>query len=94
MLMKINHGLVSIVAVILLAVRVGSSSGQSPKLEDLRVSFASFGVIYYPYFVAKELGYYRDEGLNVEVIAMPGGLATQALAGAEDEQVKLKCAKE
>ena len=74
--MKIDHSLVSIVAVILLAVRVGSSSGQSAKLEDLRVSFASFGVLYYPHFVVQELGYYRDEGLNVEDIAMPCGLAT------------------
>lgn len=57
--------------------------GQSAKLEDLRVSFASFGVIYYPHFIAKELGYYRDEGLNVEVIAMPGGLATQALVAGD-----------
>ena len=85
--MKIDHSLVSIVAVILLAVRVGSSSGQSLKIQDLRVSFASFGVIYYPHFVAKELGYYRDQGLNVEVIAKPGGLATLALvAGAQASQ--------
>jgi len=56
---------------------------QIPKLEDLRVSFASFGVIYYPHFVAKELGYYRDEGLNFDVIAMPGGLATKALVSGD-----------
>jgi len=59
------------------------SVGQSAKLENLRVSFASFGVIYYPHFVAKELGFYRDEGLDVEVIAMPGGLATQALVAGD-----------
>jgi NitT/TauT family transport system substrate-binding protein len=59
------------------------SHGQSAKLENLRVSFASFGVIYYPHFVAKELGFYRDEGLDVEVIAMPGGLATQALVAGD-----------
>jgi NitT/TauT family transport system substrate-binding protein len=52
---------------------------QGPKLEDLRVSFASFGVIYYPHFIARELGFYRDEGFNVDWIAMPGGLATKAL---------------
>lgn len=56
---------------------------QTGKLQDLRVSFASFGVIYYPHFLAQELGYYRDEGLNVEMIAMPGGLATQALVAGD-----------
>lgn len=58
-------------------------SAQTTKVEGLRVSFASFGVIYYPHFIAKELGYYRDEGLDVEVIAMPGGLATQALVAGD-----------
>ena len=92
--MKSKPGRLNIFLVFVLAVRAAPCAAQSPKLEDLRVSFASFGVIYYPHFVAKELGYYRDEGLNVEVIAMPGGLATQALAGAQDEPVKLKCAKQ
>ena len=56
---------------------------QMLRLEDLRVSFASFGVIYYPHFIAKELGFYRDEGLNVGWIAMPGGLATKALVSGD-----------
>ncbi len=56
---------------------------QAPKLEVLRVSFASFGVIYYPHFIAKELGFYRDEGLDVDWIAMPGGLATKALVSGD-----------
>lgn len=56
---------------------------QSPKLEDIRVSFASFGVIYYPHFIGKQLGFYQDEGVNIEIIAMPGGLATQALVAGD-----------
>ncbi len=56
---------------------------QGAKVEDLRVSFASFGVIYYPHFIAKELGFYRDEGFNVDWIAMPGGLATKALVSGD-----------
>lgn len=56
---------------------------QSPKPENIRVSFASFGAIYYPHFIAKELGFYQDEGLNIEIIAMPGGLATQALVAGD-----------
>jgi ABC-type nitrate/sulfonate/bicarbonate transport system substrate-binding protein len=58
-------------------------SAQTAKLEDIRVSLASFGVIYYPHFIAKELGFYQDEGLNIEIIAMPGGLATQALVAGD-----------
>ena len=62
---------------------IARCDAQSPKLEDIRVSFASFGVIYYPHFIAKELGFYQDEGLNIEIIAMPGGLATQALVAGD-----------
>jgi NitT/TauT family transport system substrate-binding protein len=58
-------------------------AAQTPKLENVRVSFASFGAIYYPHFIAKELGFYQDEGLNIEIIAMPGGLATQALVAGD-----------
>src|SRR5439155_7142361 len=56
---------------------------QSPKVEALRVSFASFGVIYYPHFIANELGFYRAEGFNVDWLAMPGGLATKALVSGD-----------
>jgi NitT/TauT family transport system substrate-binding protein len=58
-------------------------AAQAPKLEDIRVSFASFGVIYYPHLIAKGLGFYQDEGINIEIIAMPGGLATQALVAGD-----------
>ncbi|HYA28948.1 MAG TPA: ABC transporter substrate-binding protein [Acidobacteriota bacterium] len=73
-----------IVAIVLFLVAwTAPGRAQTAKLENLRVSFASFGVIYYPHFVAKELGFYRDEGLEVEIIAMPGGLATQALVAGD-----------
>lgn len=69
--------------VIALSMLPAPSLAQTGKLETLRVSFASFGVIYYPHFLAKELGYYRDEGFDIETIAMPGGLATQALVAGD-----------
>jgi ABC-type nitrate/sulfonate/bicarbonate transport system substrate-binding protein len=62
---------------------VSPCAAQAPKLEELRVSFASFGVIYYPHFIAKELGFYREEGFSVDWIAMPGGLATKALVSGD-----------
>ena len=67
----------------MLAAWTSPCGAQSTKLENVRVSFASFGVIYYPHFIAKELAFYQDEGLNIEIIAMPGGLATQALVAGD-----------
>src|SRR5688572_24746597 len=81
--MKLKVFLLQIITSLGLAICPAPGLAQTPNLENLRVSFASFGVIYYPHFVAKELGYYRDEGLNVEIIVMPGGLATQALVAGD-----------
>jgi ABC-type nitrate/sulfonate/bicarbonate transport system substrate-binding protein len=81
--LMIKRKALCLMPLVILALWRDLSLGQSAKLENLRVSFASFGVIYYPHFVAKELGFYRDEGLDVEVIAMPGGLATQALVAGD-----------
>ena len=81
--MKVIYFQLRIISVFALGLCPDILLAQSTHRENLRVSFASFGVIYYPHFVAKELGYYRDEGLNVEVIAMPGGLATQALVAGD-----------
>ncbi len=52
---------------------------QATKLETVRTSFASFGAIYYPHLIAKERGYYAEEGIDIEMILMPGGIATPAL---------------
>jgi NitT/TauT family transport system substrate-binding protein len=80
-IMKVGSLVLSLFS--MLALWAAPSSAQAPKLEDIRVSLASFGVIYYPHFIAKGLGFYQDEGLNIEIIAMPGGLATQALVAGD-----------
>jgi ABC-type nitrate/sulfonate/bicarbonate transport system substrate-binding protein len=79
--MKVDRLITLLVAV--LTVWTSLTQAQSPKVENTRVSFASFGAIYYPHFIAKELGFYQDEGINIEIIAMPGGLATQALVAGD-----------
>ena len=80
-IMKLLRSAIALLAV--LAVWPMPCPAQSSKAENIRVSFASFGAIYYPHFIAKELGFYQDEGLNIEIIAMPGGLATQALVAGD-----------
>ncbi len=79
--MKVYQLLVFLLSMLTACVTL--SEAQGPKLENVRVSFASFGAIYYPHFIAKELGFYQEEGINIEIIAMPGGLATQALVAGD-----------
>jgi ABC-type nitrate/sulfonate/bicarbonate transport system substrate-binding protein len=54
-------------------------------LKTVRLAVPSFSSSQMPPFVAKELGYYRQEGLEPEIILMRAGLAVQALvAGSID----------
>lgn len=74
------------VVVATLAVSIRAQA-QSPEGSLKKVKFAIpvVGVSVMPEVLAKELGYYRQEGFDTEIILMRGGLTTQALvAGSVD----------
>jgi NitT/TauT family transport system substrate-binding protein len=48
-------------------------------LETVKVSLASASMNYAPYLVAIDKGYFREEGLEIEVVKAPGASATAAL---------------
>jgi len=73
--------LVAFVSLLFLLVSAGAADSQ--KLEKVRVTFASMGAIYYPHFIAVGKGYYREEGIEIEIIKAGGGVATPALASGE-----------
>lgn len=62
-----------------------------PKLEKSRITIAVGGksLFYYlPLTIAERLGYFKDEGLNVEILDFPGGAkALQALLGGSADLV-------
>ena len=47
--------------------------------ESIRVSYATLSAAYMDHICAMDRGYFRDEGLNIEVIRAPGGVATPGL---------------
>ena len=47
--------------------------------ESIRVSYATLSPAYMDHIVAMDKGYLKEEGLNVEVIRAPGGVATPGL---------------
>ncbi|HEY4135364.1 MAG TPA: ABC transporter substrate-binding protein [Alphaproteobacteria bacterium] len=47
--------------------------------EPVKVSLASASMNYAPYLVAIDKGYFREEGLEVEIVKAPGASATAAL---------------
>ena len=47
--------------------------------DNIRVSYASLSAAYMDHICAMDKGYFREEGLNIEVIRAPGGVATPGL---------------
>jgi NitT/TauT family transport system substrate-binding protein len=54
-----------------------------PPLETIKMAFASDAMIYSPHFVAIEKGYYAEEGIELEILRVGGGVATPALISGE-----------
>jgi len=62
----------------------GPAAGQQPKVEkpSLTIATASLGLTYLPLVLADRLGYFKDEGLTVDIAAFPGGSkALESLLG-------------
>lgn len=54
-------------------------------LKKVRIAIPSMSASHMPVYMAKDLGYYADEGLDTEIILMRGGVSIQALvAGSVD----------
>jgi len=65
----------------LAAIRTASAADTLEK-PDLTIGTASLGLTYLPLVIADRKGYFKSEGLNVEIAAFPGGSkALEALMG-------------
>lgn len=64
--------------IVLLAGPVGVQA-QTAGLKKAKVAVPVVGVSPFPTFIAKELGYYRDEGFDTEIILMRAAVTIQAL---------------
>jgi NitT/TauT family transport system substrate-binding protein len=58
-------------------------AGASEPLEKLQVSFASVSAVYTPFLIAMDKGYFAEEGLEIEMIHVGGGVGTPALIAGE-----------
>lgn len=59
----------------------GWSAEKSAKLLPVRIAVVSRGTLDLPFWVARERGYFRDEGLEAEIILFKASLTVQALLG-------------
>src|SRR6185437_521485 len=62
-----------------------SPGADGAELQKLRVSMATQTMIYAPYLIPMEKGYYAEEGLQLDVVIAGGGVSTPAqISGAID----------
>jgi NitT/TauT family transport system substrate-binding protein len=73
--------LFSIFSTVLLAIKPASAAEGTAKLTLVRMGLAARSTTTMPYFVAKERGFFREEGLDVELIVMQAIQTIQATLG-------------
>jgi ABC-type nitrate/sulfonate/bicarbonate transport system substrate-binding protein len=56
-----------------------STTSVARATDNIRVSYATLSAAYMDHICAMDKGYFREEGLNIEVIRAPGGVATPGL---------------
>lgn len=64
---------------VLIVLNILSPAFAAQSAENIRVSFATLSAAYMDQITAMEKGYFREEGLTVDVIRAPGGVATQGM---------------
>jgi ABC-type nitrate/sulfonate/bicarbonate transport system substrate-binding protein len=67
-----------------------SITAQTQPLQKVSIAYASSGINYADIFLAKEMGFYREEGLEPQFIQMNSGIAiTAGISGELDGQASI-----
>lgn len=69
---KILFSLLAFIVIIILTVFAINNRKDDNKLEKIKVAEVTHSVFYAPQYLADALGYFEDEGLDVELILTPG----------------------
>ncbi len=59
------------------------ASQQSGSLDKVKLSLSNYAAVYTPFLAAIDKGYYKEQGLDVEIVIAVGGLAVPALLAGE-----------
>src|SRR5262249_28864467 len=78
------------ILIILFFLDAESITAQSQPLQKVRIAYASSGINYADIFLAKEMGFYREEGLEPQFIQMNSAVAiTAGISGELDGQASI-----
>jgi NitT/TauT family transport system substrate-binding protein len=86
MLSRAQHPGRALMLGIAFCIAVGAATGTSvARAEPIRLMMGGMSkIVYLPAVLASQLGYFKDEGLDVEVVSVPAGIdtSTELIAGA------------
>jgi len=86
--MKLKHAVALCAAMTLACATAAAVAKEVPEKPELHIAAASTGITYLPMLVAKQRGYFKDEGLDVTIAAFSGGSKTlEALLGGSSDMV-------
>jgi len=86
--MKLKFAVALCAAVELACASATAVAKDTPEKPELHIAAASTGITYLPMLVAKQRGYFKDEGLDVTIAAFSGGSKTlEALLGGSSDMV-------
>src|SRR5215813_4284716 len=78
------------ILIVLFAVDAESITAQSQPLQKVRIAYASSGINYADIFLAKKMGFYREEGLEPQFIQMNSAVAiTTGISEELDKQASI-----
>ena len=86
---KIIIRLCAVVIIVLLAIGIFANKGKdkNEKLKNITVAEVAHSIFYAPMYVADSLGYFEDEGLDVEIVLTSGADAVAASVFSGDAEI-------
>lgn len=69
---KIIFSLLTLIIIVILTIFVINNRKDEQELTSIKVAEVTHSVFYAPQYIADALGYFEDEGLDVEIILTPG----------------------
>lgn len=84
---KILISLISLLVIAIFVIIIIFNHKKDTNLKKVKVAEVTHSVFYAPQYVAHSLGYYKDEGLDVEIILTPGADAVAAAVLSGDVEI-------
>jgi len=86
-LKKIIISLIAFLVIVLIAIGILTKEEKNKNLKDIVVAEVAHSIFYAPMYAADSLGYFEEEGLNVDIILTSGADAVAAAVMSGDAEI-------